>query len=199
MDQVLICFGNWPSFDGIAGPGKDVIRLDPGLTGAGFNPLAAVSVLGPLTVTEGRSTNFTGRAVYANSYTYNFSNTVWASSLFSITTNGVFTSGIVTSNTPVTLDATYSSSGFAYHAITNISVLNLPPATINQAKFTNKNISFFILGVTNRKHILEAADAITNGSPWIPIATNTLPAGTWTFSEPVTNRPQRFYRTRESN
>ncbi len=199
VDQVLICFGNWPNFGGVAGPGGGVIRLDPNLTGAGFNPLAAVSVLGPLTVTEGSTANFTGRALYANGYTYNFSNTVWASSLFSITTNGLFTTGIVTSNTPVTLDASYSSSGFAYHALTNISVLNLPPATINQVRLTNKNISFFILGVTNRKHILEAADALSNNTTWTPIATNTLPAGTWTFSEPTTNRPQRFYRTRESN
>jgi hypothetical protein len=195
---VLICFGNWPNFGFVAGPGGGVIRLDPGITGAGFNPLAAVSILGPLTVTEGRTTNFTGRALYANGYAYNFSNTVWASSLFTITTNGVFTTGIVTSNTPVTLDASYSSSGFAYHAVTNISVLNLPPATISQVKLTNKNISFFILGVTNRKHILEATDALANNTTWTPIATNTLPAGSWTFSEPVTNHPQRFYRTRES-
>jgi hypothetical protein len=198
VDQVLICFGNWPNFGFVAGPGGGVIRLDPGITGAGFNPLAAVSILGPLTVTEGRTTNFTGRALYANGYAYNFSNTVWASSLFTITTNGVFTTGIVTSNTPVTLDASYSSSGFAYHAVTNISVLNLPPATISQVKLTNKNISFFILGVTNRKHILEATDALANNTTWTPIATNTLPAGSWTFSEPVTNHPQRFYRTRES-
>lgn len=201
VDQVLICFGNWPNFGFIAGPGGGVIRLDPGITGAGFNPLAAVSILGPLTVTEGTSANFSGRALYANGYTYNFSNTVWASSLFSITTNGLFTTGIVTSNTPVTLDASYSSSGFAYHAVTNVSVLNLPSPFLDQVRISARtNIVFRVQGVPGRTNVVEATTNLAAPVIWTSLSNLVIPAGGFlNFTNALGTNNARFFRIREMN
>lgn len=200
-DQSLLAFGVWPDLGGFDGPGGGVIRLDPGLTGAGFNPLAAVGVVGTTSVVEGTSNAYTGKATYANNYQYMFSNTVWTATLFNITTNGLFSSGIVTSNTPVTLSAQFSSGGFLYNAVTNITVLNLPSPTLAQVKlFLKTNITFQIQGVSNRKHVIEFASALTNGAVWAPLSTNTLPgSGLLNFTNAIGTNQQRFFRARESN
>jgi hypothetical protein len=200
-DQTLMAFGVWPNLNGFDGPGGGVIRLDPGVTGAGFNPLAAVAVLGPNTVLEGNTNAYVGRATYANNYQYPFSNTVWTATLFGITTNGLFSSGIVTSNTPVTLSAQYSSAGFLYTATTNITVLNLPSPILAQVQlFLKTNITFQIQGVSNRKHVIEFAAALTNPVVWTPLSTNTLPAnGLLNFTNAIGTNQQRFFRARESN
>jgi len=197
LDQTLVLFGNWPDLNGNQGPGGGVIRLDPGLTGAGFNPLTSVNVLGPSAVTEGASASYFGRARYANAFQFDFTNTLWISTIFTIT-NGLFTTGIVTSNTPATLVAQYSSGGFIYTASSNITILNLPPPSLVQVKLLAKtDFNFQVMGVTNRKHVIEAAVALTNLVVWTPLSTNILTNGVWNFLESISNTPQRFYRARE--
>jgi hypothetical protein len=199
LDQALVLFGAWPDLNGNQGPGGGVIRLDPGLTGAGFNPLTNVTVIGPPIVVEGSSANYFGRARYANGFQVDFTNTVWTSTRFSIT-NGFLSAGIVASNTPDTLTAQYSSGGFLYNANANVLVLDLPSPRLAVAGVTGGNLNFQVQGVSNRLHVIEAADALTNPIVWIPIGTNALDAnGLWTFAEPIgINRAQRFYRARET-
>jgi len=199
LDQALLLFGVWPDLNGNQGPGGGVIRLDPGLTGAGFNPLTNVTVIGPPAVVEGSSAHYFGRARYANGFQSDFTNTVWTSTRFSIT-NGLLSTGIVTSNTPDTLTAQYSSGGFLYNANTNILVLDLPSPRLAVAMISGGNLTFVVQGVSNRLHVIEAADALTNPIVWIPISTNALDVtGLWTFAEPIgINRAQRFYRARET-
>ena len=51
IDEVLVLFGNWPNFNGVAGPGGGVIRLDPYYTGTTqFVPFPAVAILGTSTL-----------------------------------------------------------------------------------------------------------------------------------------------------
>ena len=178
-----------------------MVRLDPGLTGAGFNPLTSVNVLGANTVVEGNTNAYSGKATYANNYQYAFSNTTWTATLFNITTNGLFSPGIVASNTPVTITAQYSSGGFLYSASTNISVLNLPPPALAQVQlFLKTNFTFQIQGVSNRKHVIEFAGALTNPVVWTPLSTSTLPAnGLLNFTNAIGTNRQRFFRARESN
>jgi hypothetical protein len=199
QDQGLVLFGSWPDLNGNQGPGGGVIRLDPGLTGAGFNPLTNVVVVGPSTLFEGALGNYFGRARYANGFQVDFTNTVWTSTRFSIT-NGLFTTGMVTNNTPATLTAQYSSGGFGYNADTNVTVLNLPPPKLATARISGGNLTFQVQGVSNRLHVIEAANALTNSVVWLPVGTNALDGnGLWTFAEPLNaNRTERYYRARET-
>lgn len=199
IDQALVTFGNWPDFTGQPGPGGGVIRLDPGYVGLStFDPLLAVSVLGPNNVVEGNQASFFGRASYASGSQLNFTNTVWLSSLFSIT-NGLFSSGIVTSNTSVSVTARYSSSGFAYDALTNVTVINLPPPQLSRAVANGGNFTMQITGVSNRLHVIEATIGLTPPAIWQPVATNNLgPSGIWNFTNSMSGFPQRFFRARET-
>jgi len=196
----LLAFGVWPDLGGFQGPGGGVIRLDPGLTGAGFNPLASVSVLGPATLPEGSAAFYSGRARYANNYQYDFTNTVWTTTRFSIT-NGVLSTGIVTSNTPATLVAQYASGGFSYSASINIIILDLPPPILAQAQlFSKTNFSFQIRGVANRKHVVETTEALASPTVWVALSTNTLaPNGLLNFTNAIGTNLSRFYRARESD
>jgi hypothetical protein len=200
VDQTLMAFGVWPDLGGFQGPGGGVIRLDPGLTGAGFNPLASVGILGSSSVVEGTSALYSGLARYANNYQYVFSNTVWTTTMFSIT-NGLLSTGIITSNTPATLTAQYSSGGFTYTAVTNVTVLNLPPPALAQVQlFLKTNFVFQIQGVSNRNHVVEFASSLTNPIAWTPLSTNVLPGnGLLNFTNAIGTNKMRFYRARESN
>jgi len=150
VDQALVLYGVWPDLNGLPGPGGGVIRLDPGYVGtSAFNPLAAVTVVGAPTVVEGNSESYYGQARYANNFLFNFTNTTWLASRFNLTTNGVYSPGIVASNTPVSLTAKFSSSGFTYDANTNITVINLPSPTLDQLQRTGTN---FIFRVNARSH-----------------------------------------------
>ena len=176
-----------------------MIRLDPSLRGAGFNALSSVSLLGPASVQEGRAGLYSGLAVYANGFQFGFSNTVWTATRFSITTNGVFSTGIVTSNTPVRITAQYSSSGFSYSAFMDLVVLNSPPPLLSQAHLgANRTFSLQVQGVANRKVAMEWAGALSSPVAWVSLTTNALDAsGLWTFVEPIGTNHQRFYRARE--
>jgi hypothetical protein len=199
VDQALLSFGVWPDLGGFGGPGGGVIRLDPGLTGAGFNPLAGVSILGAGTIQEGQTTNYIGNARYANSYLYTFSNTVWTTTLFSIATNGIFSTGSTTSNTTATLTAAYSSGGFNYSTATNVAILNLPPPVIDQLAVAGTNFTFRIQGVAGRSHVIEATTNLSPPVSWSGVSNVVIPAGgLFNFTNTMGTNSARFFRVRES-
>ncbi len=199
VDQTLVLYGNWPNLDGLPGPGGGVIRLDPAFIGASaFNPLAAVSVVGPTAVVEGNLAAFSGQGRYYNGFLYNFTNTTWLATLFNITTNGIYTSGGVTSNTVVTVTARYSDSGFVYDSPTNITILNLPPPLLKSPALSGANFILQVSGVSNRVHVVEATTNLSPPGVWLPVRTNTIgPTGLWNFTNGTGSDPQRFYRVRE--
>src|SRR5204863_4512765 len=122
---------------------------------------------GPATINEGSTAGYWGLARYASAFQYLFTNTTWTASKFTITTNGVFKPGIVTSNTVVNLAAAYSSGGFNYTASTNVTVLNLPPPQLGQVHVTGGNsFNLQVTGVPGRKIAMEGAFALTNPVPW---------------------------------
>jgi len=198
VDQALVLYGIWPNLEGVSGPGGGVIRLDPGYVGlSAFNPLAAVTTIGPSTVFEGNQTAYYGQARYANNALVNFTNTTWLATRFTIT-NGLFRPGIVDSNTPVTLTAKYSANGFVYDTLTNVTVINLPSPSLSQAKVLGGNFTLRVDGVSNRIHAIEATTNLSAPQVWQPLSTNTLSAGgVWNFTNATGSLPQRFYRARE--
>jgi hypothetical protein len=197
IDQTVVGFGDWPSLGGFDGPGGGVIRLDPGLTGSAFIPLTNVSVLGPAVVLEGTTTAYTGRARYSDGSQINFTNTLWTATRFSIT-NGLFSAGITTSNTPVGLSAKYSWSGFVYDAATNITVSDLPPPQLGQASVGSGLFSLQVQGVANRKHAIDTTTNLSAPVIWLPLTTNALGAnGVLNVTNSIGTIPRRFYRARE--
>jgi hypothetical protein len=199
QDKLLVLQGVWP-FIGSPGPGTGVIRLEPSVSGKGFNPpsLTYVDILGPPTVSEGTNASYYGVATFDNGVPVNFTNTVWTASSFSINSNGVFQAGNVTSNLPVTI------TNYYLYVKTNsssrvITVLNLPSPTLKQGQIlSGTNFSLQVDGVPNRLHRIEAAEALTNGAVWVPVFTNKLnPNGQMNFTIPIGNQTQRFYRARE--
>jgi hypothetical protein len=201
VDETLVTFDQWPGIGQVVGPGGGVIRLDPDSQGlAAFNPLQTVIVLGPTSLNEGRSTNYTGRATYTDATIVNFTNTTWTASAYTIATNGLFTAGIATSNTTVTLTAPYLYGGILYNATTNIIVSNLPPPAITNFKMlTNGTLSFTINGVANRSHVIEAATNLVTPITWTPLLTNSANSnGVLNISNISTSGfPKRFLRARE--
>ena len=110
----------------------------------------------------------------------------------------LFTAGIVTSNSPVTLTAKYSSSGFTYDAVTNLTVLNLPAPVLALPKLAGTNFTMRVTGVSNRLHVIEATTDLTPPTVWQPLGTNNLSAsGLWSFTNAVNPHPRRFFRARE--
>jgi len=200
VDQTLVQFGVWPNLGGVPGPGGGVIRLDPGYVGlSAFNPLTGVAVLGPTNVVEGNQAFYFGRASYASGAQVNFTNTTWLASRFTVT-NGLFTSGIVTSNSPVLLTAKFSSSGFAYDATTNVTVFNLPSPVLKLPKLIGTNFTVRLEGVSNRVHVIEATTNLSPPTAWQSLGTNNLGAtGVWNFTNVANLFPRRFFRAREVN
>ncbi len=200
VDQTLVTYDDWPTSGEVFGPGGGVIRLDPGYgVAANFSSISNVLISGATTVPEGRSTNYFGRATFVDNTTQNFTNTIWLASAFTIATNGVFTAGSVTSNTPVSLGVIYSFAGITSYSFTNVTVLNLPPPVLTNVTLSDgAGFVFTIVGVPGRSNVVEAA---TNLSPpvfWLPLATNAPANGSFTFTNfSRTNTPVRFYRARE--
>jgi hypothetical protein len=204
VDETIVLFGNWPRANGIIstiGPGGGVIRLDPGYIGlAPFNPLTSVGILGSLTVPEGSSLTYTGQAIYANGSIHDFTDTAWASSRFTITPNGVFTAGSVTSNTSVLISAPYSYGGFLYSASSKVIVSDLPPPTFSGLSLiANGSFTMTLGGVPGRSHVIEATTNLTPPTVWVPLATNATDTNgllSLTNSS-VTDFPRHFFRARE--
>ncbi len=200
IDQALVLYGTWPNLNGLPGPGGGVIRLDPDYLGlSSFNPLQSVIAVGPATVTEGMSGNYWGKAIFNDATIVNFTNTAWTASRFTIATNGLFTSGNVTSNSVVTLSAPYSSQGLVHNATTNVTVINLPPPSLaNLGLLGNTGIVFTLSGVPGRSNVIEATTNLAASGVWLPLATNAPASGLSSFTNySRTNFPQRFYRARE--
>jgi len=200
VDETLVAFDQWPGVGQIFGPGGGVIRLDPGYVGgSAFNPLTSVAVVGPASVNEGSSATFYGRAVYADSSQYNFTNTVWVASQFTVT-NGLFTTGSVSSDTPVALTAQFSSGGFIYNATTNVVVINVGGGggtVIGPLQLAGGNVIFQLQGSGNRTDIVETATNLATPVNWVPLRTNVVGvSGVWNFTNAVGQVPQRFFRVR---
>jgi hypothetical protein len=198
QDGDLLFEGQWPNVQGYPGPGGGVIRLDPDFVGLSVDdPLASVAIVGPATVPEGSSANYSGRANYTLGDTYSFTQTSWTSSLPAITTNGVFTPGPVASNTVVLVTAPYTNDGFLFFASTNVTVLHVLPAFTRPLALGNGGLVLTVSNFPGRSNVIEAT---TNLSPatWVPMVTNITGTnwviGYTNFSR--TNLSRRFFRAR---
>jgi hypothetical protein len=198
-DKALMLYSVWPSSGGFQGPGGGIIRINPSGTNAIVH-LLSTSIFGPLSVNEGTSNAYQGFVRFSDGGTFTFSNTVWTASRFTITTNGLFHSDAVTSNTPVTLGCYYVYDNRTNNASTNILVLDLPdPRLTNFVVLPNKQFQFTVNGVPGRSHVIEAATNLANPTIWTALVTNpTSPGGTWVFTDPASSSlSRRFYRAHE--
>jgi uncharacterized repeat protein (TIGR03803 family) len=199
QDKDLAVYSVWPTNGGFPGPGGGIIRINPGGTNA-IVRLLSTTIFGPLSVNEGTTNAYQGFVRFSDGGTFTFSNTVWTASRFTITTNGLFHSDPVTSNTPVTLGCFYVYDNRTNNASTNIMVLDLPgPRLTNFAVLPNKQFQFVVNGVPGRSHVIEAATNLANPTIWTALATNpTSPSGTWIFTDPASSSlSRRFYRAHE--
>jgi hypothetical protein len=198
-DKELLTYSIWPTNGGFQGPGGGIIRINPSGTNAIVH-LLSTSIFGPLSVNEGTSNAYQGFVRFSDGGTFTFSNTVWTASRFTITTNGLFHSDAVTSNTPVTLGCYYVYDNRTNNASTNILVLDLPgPSLTNFTVLPNKQFQFVVSGVPGRSHVIEAATNLAAPIIWTVLATNpTGPSGTWIFTDPASSTlSRRFYRAHE--
>jgi uncharacterized repeat protein (TIGR03803 family) len=199
QDKDLVTYGVWPTNNGFPGPGGGIIRINP--TGnSAIVKLTNTTILGPLSLNEGSVTNYQGFARFSDGGTFTFSNTLWTASQFSISTNGLFTAGSVTSNTAVTLACYYVFSEKTNSASTNIMVLNLPgPRLTNFVVLPNRQFQLVINGVPGRSHVIEATTNFGSPTIWTALATNpTAPNGIWIFTDPASSSlSRRFYRAHE--
>jgi len=199
QDSDLVLYGVWPEAGGFQGPGGGVIRIDP--VGGGAIPLSRVRIIGTNGVIEGSTNNYYAAADFdAISYSYLFTNTTWTSSLPSIDGGGVFTPGIISTNTQATLSCYYtydttSSASFI------VWVTNLDrPLLINPTRLTNKQFQVTVKGVPGRKHVIQATTNLANPVTWTNLATVTNNgSGMATYTDPgATNLIRRFYRAYET-
>jgi len=199
-DKDLVVYSVWPTNGGFQGPGGGVIRINP-TGGTGVVRLTNTTIIGPLTVNEGTTNAYQGFARFSDGGTFTFSNTVWTASRFTITTNGLFRSDPITSNTPVTLGCYYVYDNKTNNATTNITVLDLPgPRLTNFALLLpSKQFQFVIDGVPGRLHVIEATTNLGTPTFWTALATNvTSPGGTFIFTDPASSGlSRRFYRAHE--
>jgi hypothetical protein len=205
-DNALVFYGQWPVVGTNQGPQAGVIRLNPGVNGS--TPVfQSAQINGPLMVNQNSANNYYGTANFINGTTLipvNFTNTYWSSSRFSIT-NGLFQTGSVTTNTPVTLTTLYSYTYYGA-AITNtnqLSVLVLrssSPSLSSAAYGTNHSFAFTLNGPPSTKFVLQSATNLANPVTWVPLATNTTDTnGIWSYVDlGATNRPLRYYRAMQA-
>jgi len=193
-------------WDSSTGPSQGVTRLNPGVGGS--TPVfQSAHINGSQIVNQNSLNNYFGTANFVNGATpiaVNFTNTAWSASLFSIT-NGLFQTGSVATNTPVTLSVLYS---YIYYglSITNtnqysVLVLKSPvPSLGSSVVLTNHTFSLTLNTLPSSKYVIEAATNLTKPVTWSPLATNTTDiSGNWSFTDPgASNRPTRYYRARSS-
>jgi uncharacterized repeat protein (TIGR03803 family) len=198
-DKDLVLYSVWPTNNGFPGPGGGVIRINP-TGGTGIVLLTNTSIIGPLSVNEGTTNAYQGFVRFSDGGTFTFSNTVWTASRFAITTNGLFHSDPITSNTAVTLGCYYVYDNKTNNATTNITVLDLPsPRLTNFTILPSKQFQFAVNGVPGRLHVIEATTNLGTPTIWTAIATNaTTPGGTFIFTDPGSSSlSRRFYRAHE--
>ena len=204
-DNALVLYGKWPVVPTNPGPQAGVVRLNPSVNGS--TPVfQSAQINGPLTVTQNSASNYFGTANFVNGSTVvpvYFTNTAWSSSRFSITTNGVFQAGSVTTNTPVTLTAAYAYTYYG-QSITNtsqLSVLVTPsalPSLSGSASLADHSFTFTVKSLPGTKYVLQAATNLLAPVNWVPLATNfTDTNGVWTYVDlGAITRPQRYYRAK---
>jgi hypothetical protein len=199
-DKALAVYSVWPSSGGFSGPGGGVVRINP--TGGGaVVRLTNTTILGPLTVNEGSTNAYQGFARFSDGGTFTFSNTVWTASLFSINTNGLFAAGSVSNDTPVTLACYFVFNDKTNNAITNVTVLNLPPPRLtNFTVLANKQFQLTVNGVPGRFHVIEATTNLATPTIWTALVTNATSAGgTLIFTDSAApGLSRRFYRAHEA-
>jgi uncharacterized repeat protein (TIGR03803 family) len=198
-DKDLVLYSVWPTNNGFQGPGGGVIRINP-TGGTGIVLLTNTTILGPLSANEGTTNAYQGFVRFSDGGTFTFSNTVWTASRFTITTNGLFHSDPVTSNTAVALGCYYVYDNKTNNATTNITVLDLPsPRLTNFTILPSKQFQFAINGVPGRLHVIEATTNLGTPTIWTALATNAISSGgTFIFTDPGSSSvSRRFYRAHE--
>jgi hypothetical protein len=205
-DNALVFYGTWPLVGTIQGPSQGVIRLNPGVSGS--TPVfQSAQINGPQIVNQNSLNTFFGTANFVNGTNripVNFTNTVWTASRFSIT-NGLFQTGSVATNTPVTLTALYSYDYYG-QSITNtnqytVLVLKSPTPSLGFSGYqTNHAFALTLSTMPSTQYIIEAATNLTKPVTWTPLSTNTTDTnGNWSFSDAgASNRPTRFYRAKSA-
>ena len=205
-DNALVFYGQWPVVSTNPGPQAGVIRLNPGVSGS--TPVfQSAQINGPTVVNQKSANNYSGTANFVNGTTVipvNFTNTFWSASSFTIT-NGLFQTGPVVTNTPVTLTTLYSYDYYGV-SITNtnqLSVLVLrssSPSLSSTSYQTNHNFAFTLNSLPSSKFILQGATNLKAPVTWVPLSTNTTDTnGIWSFVDTgTTNRPLRYYRAMQT-
>jgi len=197
-DKKFLFLGQWPN---IVGPPGGLVILDPNLNSPAFNlfQVSQVSIFGLVGLKEGTTGLYYGSAIYQNGLIDTFTNGQWTSSLFTIT-NGVFTAGGVTSNTPIALTAVYSAFGLDYIGTMVVTVSNLPPPALSAFRGPGTNsVSLTVFGVPGRNHVVEAASSLGSPPVWTPFSTNKVDdGGTANLTNSVQGGfSERYYRVRE--
>jgi hypothetical protein len=85
---------------------------------------------------------------------------------------------------------------------TQINLAAATPASPSLAVVSTNGSTPFQLRLTGQSGLLYAIDATTNfqGSPWVPLVTNTAVGGQFIYSDPQSSgHPIRFYRGRAAN
>jgi uncharacterized repeat protein (TIGR03803 family) len=196
MDQDLVLYGVWPTVSGFSGPGGGVIRLNPVSSGA--PPLLLqVTNSGPGVVTGGNAAQYIGIANFTEGVVINFSNTAWTASSFSITTNGLFQTRPVATNTMVTIDCPYY-----YNSATNTSsfqVVVVPAPTLStkgHGLLPDHEFQLALNGTYGASYIVEATTNLNQPTVWTPLSTNGPGTnGIWVFTDSqAAGFRQRYYR-----
>ncbi len=203
-DNDLLFYGQWPSVGGGVGPTSGVIRVNPSVNGFSLSPIGG-TINGPSDVNENSTTSYYGTANFPNANNTatnfaNFTNTLWAASRFTITTNGVFQAGAVATNTPVTLTAFYSYVPYTTPVTTSVQlavmVLRSPTPSLSEMQYhTNKAFSLALNALPGSRYAIQTATNVPNAQ-WLPLVTNTTDTnGVWFFTDTKnTNGSRRFYR-----
>jgi hypothetical protein len=142
-DSVFLCSGPWPTIAGFNGPGGGVIRLDPSATAGGPLQLVSAAVSGPETVSANSESNYSVTVNLSNgksSTTTNFISTLWSVSPPTagvINSDGVFSAGIVSTNTAAKITASFFFAGTEYSITANITVIPPPPPVVPSIAWNN--------------------------------------------------------------
>jgi hypothetical protein len=112
-----------------------------------------------------------------------------------VTSNGI-TSGTLTFAVPA--DAPNSLSYICeYHGSMKgtLQIINPPAASarLSQPRWNASYFQFEVAGTIGRQHVIEATTNLSSG--WVKIGTNSVPSGSFTFTDSnAATLPNRFYR-----
>jgi hypothetical protein len=195
VDQEPVAFGDWPSLNGgNNGPGGGVIRLDPDyISSSTFSVFKSVQIYGPTNIFPNDAVQFAAQAFYSSTNFW-FTNSLWSSSLFTIT-NGLLTVGQVSSNTLVTVRVAYEYGGYFYTNSRAVTILLLPSFSISLPELQGRIFSASVLTIPGLTYVLEFKDHIADPS-W-STADQQIGDGTpKRFHDASAAITMRFYRIR---